>query len=125
MHRKHGHSPDLRLGQVCECGVQGTPEGVEDNGSLTRVAAFPIGIDPERFQRALERMDVQSNIAELLNRYAGRKVRQICTTSACDNNNNRAKTQDSNSKSKRNKMSHDSSSQVRESKKNTNEIKMS
>ncbi len=54
--------------------VQGTPEGVEDNGSLTRVAAFPIGIDPERFQRALERVDVRSHIAELLNRYAGRKV---------------------------------------------------
>ncbi len=53
---------------------QGTPEGVEDNGSLTRVAAFPIGIDPERFQRALERVDVRSHIAELLNRYAGRKV---------------------------------------------------
>lgn len=56
--------------------MQGTPEGVEDNGSLTRVAAFPIGIDPERFQRALERVDVRSNIAELLNRYAGRKVKQ-------------------------------------------------
>lgn len=54
--------------------MQGTPEGVEDNGSLTRVAAFPIGIDPERFQRALERVDVRSHIAELLNRYAGRKV---------------------------------------------------
>ena len=56
--------------------MQGTPEGVEDNGSLTRVAAFPIGIDPERFQRALERVDVRSHIAELLNRYAGRKVSQ-------------------------------------------------
>ena len=66
--------------EPCQFGVQGTPEGVEDNGSLTRVAAFPIGIDPERFQRALERMDVQSNIAELLNRYAGRKVRKIFTT---------------------------------------------
>ena len=58
--------------------LQGTPEGVEDNGSLTRVAAFPIGIDPERFQRALERVDVRSHIAELLNRYAGRKVGSCC-----------------------------------------------
>ena len=58
--------------------MQGTPEGVEDNGSLTRVAAFPIGIDPERFQRALERVDVRSHIAELLNRYAGRKVGCHC-----------------------------------------------
>ncbi len=54
--------------------AQGTPEGVEDNGSLTRVAAFPIGIDPDRFARALERSDVRAHIAQLLNRYAGRKV---------------------------------------------------
>ena len=56
--------------------VQGTPEGVEDNGSLTRVAAFPIGIDPERFARALEKPNVKAHIAQLLNRYAGRKVRR-------------------------------------------------
>jgi len=55
--------------------AQGTPEGVEDNGSLTRVAAFPIGIDPERFARALDRADVKVHIAQLLNRYAGRKAR--------------------------------------------------
>ena len=78
-----------RVGQLCQNGVQGTPEGVEDNGSLTRVAAFPIGIDPERFQRALERVDVRSNIAELLNRYAGRKVREICAINICDHNDNR------------------------------------
>ena len=53
----------------------GTPEGVEDNGSLTRVAAFPIGIDPERFVRAMETEEVQMNVAKLLNRYAGRKAR--------------------------------------------------
>ena len=47
---------------------------MEDNGSLTRAAAFPIGIDPERFVDALERPDVRSNIAKLLTRYAGRKV---------------------------------------------------
>lgn len=54
--------------------LQGTPEGVEDNGSLTRVAAFPIGIDPERFAQALEKTNVKAHIAQLLNRYAGRKV---------------------------------------------------
>ena len=75
-----------RVGQICPIGVQGTPEGVEDNGSLTRVAAFPIGIDPERFQRALERMDVQSNIAELLNRYAGRKVSKTSRADTCNDN---------------------------------------
>ena len=61
--------------------LQGTPEGVEDNGSLTRVAAFPIGIDPERFVRSLERPDVRSNIAKLLTRYAGRKVGPACAYS--------------------------------------------
>ncbi len=54
---------------------QGTPEGVEDNGSLTRVAAFPIGIEPERFATALEDDAVRASIAQLLNKYAGRKVR--------------------------------------------------
>ena len=55
-------------------GLEGTPEGVENNGSVTRVATFPIGIDPERFTRALDTDEVQSNIAKLLNRYAGRKI---------------------------------------------------
>lgn len=44
--------------------------GVEDNGSLTRVAAFPIGIDPDRFTEALEMPEVKANIAQLLNRCA-------------------------------------------------------
>lgn len=44
--------------------------------SVARVAAFPIGIDPERFGQALETEEVQMNIAKLLNRYAGRKVRR-------------------------------------------------
>ena len=55
--------------------MQGTPEGVENNGSVTRVGTFPIGIDPERFTRSMETDEVQSHIAKLLNRYAGRKVR--------------------------------------------------
>lgn len=55
--------------------MQGTPEGVEDNGLLTRVAAFPIGIDPGRFKDALEMADVKAHIAQLRQRYAGRKAR--------------------------------------------------
>ena len=54
--------------------MQGTPEGVEDSGWLTRVAAFPIGIQPERFVEALEQPEVKGSIAGLLTRYAGRKV---------------------------------------------------
>ena len=72
------HTYDYARHFVSACtrilGLEGTPEGVEDAGSLTRVAAFPIGIDPERFAAALERPDVRANTAQLLNRYAGRKV---------------------------------------------------
>jgi trehalose 6-phosphate synthase/phosphatase len=73
------HTYDYARHFISSCtrilGLEGTPEGVEDNGQLTRVAAFPIGIDPDRFTRALEEEEVQVNVAKLLNRYAGRKVR--------------------------------------------------
>ncbi|KAL4855450.1 hypothetical protein ACK3TF_003986 [Chlorella vulgaris] len=72
------HTYDYARHFVSACtrilGLEGTPAGVEDNGSLTRVAAFPIGIDPDRFTEALETPEVKANIAQLLNRYAGRKV---------------------------------------------------
>ncbi len=72
------HTYDYARHFVSACtrilGLEGTPAGVEDNGSLTRVAAFPIGIDPERFTAALESPEVRANVAQLLNRYAGRKV---------------------------------------------------
>lgn len=41
---------------------------------LTRVAAFPIGMDPESFAAALKQPDVCSNITQLRNRFGGRKV---------------------------------------------------
>lgn len=53
---------------------QGTPEGVEDSGTLTRIAAFPIGIDPERFQEAVQSEAVQARIAQLRRDYGSRKV---------------------------------------------------
>ena len=72
------HTYDYARHFVSACtrilGLEGTPAGVEDNGSLTRVAAFPIGIDPDRFTSALEAPEVRANVAQLLNRYAGRKV---------------------------------------------------
>ncbi|XP_061372913.1 alpha,alpha-trehalose-phosphate synthase [UDP-forming] 1 isoform X4 [Gastrolobium bilobum] len=55
-------------------GLEGTPEGVEDQGKLTRVAAFPIGIDSQRFIRALDLPPVQEHIKELQERFKGRKV---------------------------------------------------
>ncbi|GIL52515.1 hypothetical protein Vafri_8357 [Volvox africanus] len=72
------HTYDYARHFISSCtrilGLEGTPEGVENNGMLTRVGTFPIGIDPERFTRALESEEVQSQTAKLLNRYAGRKI---------------------------------------------------
>ncbi|XP_058210289.1 alpha,alpha-trehalose-phosphate synthase [UDP-forming] 1-like isoform X1 [Rhododendron vialii] len=72
------HTYDYARHFVSACtrilGLEGTPEGVEDQGRLTRVAAFPIGIDSDRFIRALEVPQVQEHIRELKERFAGRKV---------------------------------------------------
>ncbi|KAA8524040.1 hypothetical protein F0562_010529 [Nyssa sinensis] len=72
------HTYDYARHFVSACtrilGLEGTPEGVEDQGRLTRVAAFPIGIDSDRFIRALEVPQVQEHIKELKERFAGRKV---------------------------------------------------
>ncbi|KAB1221484.1 Alpha,alpha-trehalose-phosphate synthase [UDP-forming] 1 [Morella rubra] len=72
------HTYDYARHFVSACtrilGLEGTPEGVEDQGKLTRVAAFPIGIDSERFIRALEVPQVQDHMKELQQRFAGRKV---------------------------------------------------
>ncbi len=72
------HTYDYARHFVSACtrilGLEGTPEGVEDNGVSTRVAAFPIGIDPERFTRALDTDSVRAHMAELRQRFAGRKI---------------------------------------------------
>ncbi|KAJ6728283.1 TREHALOSE-6-PHOSPHATE SYNTHASE [Salix koriyanagi] len=98
------HTYDYARHFVSACtrilGLEGTPEGVEDQGRLTRVAAheqirfyfcytnralssscnqFPIGIDSDRFIRALELPQVQEHIKELKERFAGRKVDLILT----------------------------------------------
>ncbi|KAL6570557.1 threalose-6-phosphate phosphatase [Orobanche gracilis] len=72
------HTYDYARHFVSACtrilGLEGTPEGVEDQGRLTRVAAFPIGIDSERFFRAFEVPQVQDDIKQLKARFSGRKV---------------------------------------------------
>ncbi|KAL5188226.1 Alpha,alpha-trehalose-phosphate synthase [UDP-forming] 1 [Glycine soja] len=93
------HTYDYARHFVSACtrilGLEGTPEGVEDHGKLTRVAAyavsdsilimtmfyflgvklqFPIGIDSDRFIQALELPEVQEHMKELKERFAGRKV---------------------------------------------------
>ncbi|GFS40705.1 trehalose-6-phosphate synthase [Actinidia rufa] len=72
------HTYDYARHFVSACtrilGLEGTPEGVEDQGRLTRVAAFPIGIDSDRFIRALDVPQVQEHIRDLKERFSGRKV---------------------------------------------------
>ncbi|XP_027354182.1 alpha,alpha-trehalose-phosphate synthase [UDP-forming] 1-like isoform X2 [Abrus precatorius] len=72
------HTYDYARHFVSACtrilGLEGTPYGVEYQGKLTRVAAFPIGIDSERFIRALDLPPVQDHIKELQERFKGRKV---------------------------------------------------
>ncbi|KAI5073451.1 hypothetical protein GOP47_0011464 [Adiantum capillus-veneris] len=74
------HTYDYARHFVSACtrilGLEGTRSGVEDHplGKLTRVAAFPIGIDPERFSEALSRPDVKGYIQELQQKFSGRKV---------------------------------------------------
>ncbi|XP_078431248.1 trehalose-6-phosphate synthase isoform X2 [Wolffia australiana] len=63
------HTYDYARHFVSACtrilGLEGTPEGVEDQGKITRVAAFPIGIDSGRFTRALKLPQVQNHIKDL------------------------------------------------------------
>ncbi|KAH6558140.1 hypothetical protein KP509_1Z077700 [Ceratopteris richardii] len=74
------HTYDYARHFVSACtrilGLEGTPSGVEDHplGKFTRVAAFPIGIDPDRFIDALETPEVQKYIEELREKFLGRKV---------------------------------------------------
>ncbi|KAL2326848.1 hypothetical protein Fmac_020275 [Flemingia macrophylla] len=72
------HTYDYARHFVSACtrilGLEGTPYGVEYQGKLTRVAAFPIGIDSERFIRALDLQGVQNHMNELQERFKGRKV---------------------------------------------------
>ncbi|CAL0328853.1 unnamed protein product [Lupinus luteus] len=72
------HTYDYARHFVSACtrilGLEGTPDGVEYQGKLTRVAAFPIGIDSERFIRALDLSPVQDHVKDLQERFKGRKV---------------------------------------------------
>ncbi|TVU51715.1 hypothetical protein EJB05_03157, partial [Eragrostis curvula] len=72
------HTYDFARHFVSTCtrmlGLEGTPEGVEDQGRLTRVTALPIGMDSDRFRQALKLPEVKRQISELTQRFAGRKV---------------------------------------------------
>lgn len=51
-----------------------TPNGVEFKGKFVTVAAFPIGIDPEKFVEGLKKKSVQDRIAVLERKFEGVKL---------------------------------------------------
>ncbi|KAK8170175.1 glycosyl transferase [Phyllosticta citrichinensis] len=55
-------------------GLATTPNGVEFQGKVVTVGAFPIGIDPEKFEDGLKKPKVQDRIAVLENKFKGVKL---------------------------------------------------
>ncbi|KAF2821807.1 glycosyl transferase [Ophiobolus disseminans] len=55
-------------------GLATTPNGVEFQGKVVTVGAFPIGIDPEKFDEGLEKPKVQERIAALEKKFQGVKL---------------------------------------------------
>ncbi|XP_042034994.1 alpha,alpha-trehalose-phosphate synthase [UDP-forming] 1-like [Salvia splendens] len=72
------HTHDFARNFVSACTsilrVKGTPEAVENQGRVTRVAVCPIGIDSERFTQAIELLEVQKLIKEFKEKFFGKKV---------------------------------------------------
>ena len=55
-------------------GLTTTPNGVEYQGKLRTVGAFPIGIDPEKFAEGLQKPSVRERIAQLEKKFQGVKL---------------------------------------------------
>ncbi|KZF21875.1 glycosyltransferase family 20 protein [Xylona heveae TC161] len=55
-------------------GLSTTPNGVEFQGKMVSVGAFPIGIDPEKFTEGLKKPKVQERIATLERKFQGVKL---------------------------------------------------
>ncbi|KAF2101782.1 glycosyl transferase [Rhizodiscina lignyota] len=55
-------------------GLATTPNGVEFQGKVVTVGAFPIGIDPEKFAEGLKKQKVQERIATLERKFQGVKL---------------------------------------------------
>lgn len=74
------HTYDYARHFVSSCcrilGLEGTLDGIENAhmGTITRVAVFPIGIDPEKWINELDTPSVQARILEMRGQFQGRKV---------------------------------------------------
>lgn len=55
-------------------GLATTPNGIEFQGKIIACGAFPIGIDPEKFQEGLKKEKVQKRIAMLEQKFQGVKL---------------------------------------------------
>ncbi|MCJ1362251.1 Trehalose-6-P synthase/phosphatase complex synthase subunit [Acarospora aff. strigata] len=55
-------------------GLATTPNGVEFQGKIVTVGAFPIGIDPDKFKEGLKKPKVQERIATLERKFQGVKL---------------------------------------------------
>ena len=55
-------------------GLSTTPNGVEFQGKVVSIGAFPIGIDPEKFSEGLKKPKVQERIATLERKFQGVKL---------------------------------------------------
>ncbi|KAK3710975.1 Trehalose-6-P synthase/phosphatase complex synthase subunit [Vermiconidia calcicola] len=55
-------------------GLATTPNGVEYQGKLVTVGAFPIGIEPEKFADGLQEAEVKKRIATLVKKFEGVKI---------------------------------------------------
>ncbi|KAI4148764.1 MAG: hypothetical protein LQ340_004953 [Diploschistes diacapsis] len=55
-------------------GLVTTPNGIEFQGKIVTVGAFPIGIDPEKFDEGLQKPKVQDRIAALERKFQGVKL---------------------------------------------------
>ncbi|KAL9119220.1 MAG: hypothetical protein Q9187_004230 [Circinaria calcarea] len=55
-------------------GLSTTPNGVEFQGKIVSIGAFPIGIDPDKFTEGLKKPKVQERIATLERKFQGVKL---------------------------------------------------
>ncbi|KAL0891134.1 hypothetical protein Bca101_015117 [Brassica carinata] len=59
---------------MCILGIEATSEGVVDQGKFTRVAVFPIGIEPERFINTSKLSEVTEYMKKFKSDFGGRKL---------------------------------------------------
>ena len=55
-------------------GLSTTPNGVEFQGKIVTIGAYPIGIDPDKFSEGLRKPKVQERIATLEKKFQGVKL---------------------------------------------------